>query len=404
MPLKYGVKPLVTFASNLNYRILFLGYWNLDDGLTQSTILPHLQILCRMKNVEYIHFVNTQRELPSEAGLKNIHKLDIDYTPLYSKNIIFNYLNKIYDFIHFPKLIRRLCGKHQINLIISRGAPAGSLAYLATKKINIPFIVESFEPHAAYMHAAGEWRFYDFRYIFQKHWEKKQKKDATALITVAENYRNSLIEEGVIHNKIFNVPCAVDQKIFYKDDNLKKEIRSKLKIPPNAKLGVYAGKFGGLYLKDEAFLIFKKTFEQLNDFHLLLLTNTDLKWLSKMIEQYNLPSNRIHIDFVSHPKVNSYLNAADFAFALYKTNIVSRYLSPVKIGEYWAAGLPVFITPNLGDEMHWIREKGLGDIIDDDGSCFSKGIFKYSKLKIIREGTSQRGMTKVKEAYNQILT
>ncbi|WP_185094398.1 glycosyltransferase [Marivirga tractuosa] len=353
--------------------------------------------------MEYLHFCNTQREEITEENLKKISNLDIDYSPLYSKNLSFNHLNKIYDFIHFPKLIQRLCVKHKINLIISRGAPAGSLAFLATKKNKIPFVVESFEPHADYMKAAGQWKSYGLKYLFQKHWEAQQKKYAKAVITVAENYRNCLIEEGVNKGKIFVAPCAVDQNIFYKDIGLRKKIRLELNIPDNAVVGVYAGKFGGLYLEEKAFQIFSKAFEEIKDFHLLLLTNTDSNWLNEMISQYNLPSNRIYIKFVSYNEVNNYLNAADFAFALYKINIVSQYLSPVKIGEYWACGLAAYITQNLGDEMHWIEEKKLGVILDGNEQNIFNNLMDFSSQEIIRNGIEIRSIEKVSQVYKQIL-
>lgn len=84
--------------------------------------------------------------------------------------------------------------------------------------------MESFEPHADYMKAAGQWKSYGLKYLFQKHWEAQQKKYAKAVITVAENYRNCLIEEGVNKGKIFVAPCAVDQNIFYKDIGLRKKL------------------------------------------------------------------------------------------------------------------------------------------------------------------------------------
>ncbi len=387
----------------MSNRILFIGYWNLDDGLTHSTIFPHLKILKEIPNVEYLHFINTQRETPSVYSLDKIDDISVDYTPVYSKNIPFNHLDKVFDFVYVPKLICKLCKKYQINLIIARGAPAGSLAYLATKENKIPFIVESFEPHADYMKAAGEWKSFGFKYLFQKYWEKQQKKYAKALITVAVNYRNCLIEEGVGKDKIFVVPCAVDQNIFYKDKSLRKKIRLELNIPDNVIVGVYAGKFGGLYLKEEAFQIFKEAFEQIKDFHLLLLTNIESSWLNRMIHHYKLPSNRIHLNFVPYSEVNKYLNIADFAFALYRSNHVSQFLSPVKIGEYWACGLPVLITPNLGDEMHWINEKRLGTIIDENNQISIANLFYSSKQIIIEKGTSIRNMEKVRQAYNQIL-
>lgn len=387
----------------MKHRILFLGYWNLDDGLTQATILPHLQILKNMSNVEYLHFANTQREETSSRSLKAVRSLNVAYTPLYSKNFPLNRINKIYDFIHFPKLIKALCVKHKINLIISRGAPAGSLAYLVWKKAKIPFVVESFEPHADYMKTSGEWKKYGLRYLFQKYWEQKQKNHARTLITVANNYKRQLENEGVIQSKIFVVPCAVDIKKFYTDENIKREMRTQLKISADAIVGVYAGKFGGLYLEEEAFTIFQQAFNNVYDFHLLLLTSTDNLWIKEQIQKYKLPPNRIHIKFVPYEEVNNYLNVADFAFALFKSTKVSPYLSPVKIGEYWACGLPVFITPNLGDEMHWIKEKELGNLINSNSERIFSNLSCFNPDQIRKKGIELRSLKNVSSVYYQIL-
>jgi len=387
----------------LNYRILYIGYWNVDDGLTHATVFPHLEILKNMDNVEYVHFSNTQREQTSEKSIQQIKKLTDSYTPLYSKNLSINHLNKIYDFVYFPRLIKQLIKENGINIIIARGAPAGALAYLATKENKIPFIVESFEPHAAYMKAAGEWKVIDPRYIWQKHWEQKQKKLAQALITVSDNYRLKLLEEDVAKEKLFTVPCAVNPTMFNVNEHFKKEIRRSLKIADTDIVGVYAGKFGGLYLEDEAFLIFKKAFKEFNNFQILLLTSTDKHWIKSKAKKYDLPSNRIHINFVSYDEVNKYLNAADFGLALYKSNSVSPYLSPVKIGEYWAAGLPVVLTPKVGDEMHWIEKEKLGFILSPDHDIPLRELLSASREHISRKGHLIRNPNRVKEVYQEVL-
>ena len=80
----------------------------------------------------------------------------------------------------------------KIDFIIARGAAAGALAYKAFKKTKVPFYVESFEPHAAYMLESSVWSKNDPRYLFQKRWEGKQKKYATGLMPVSNNYKKQL--------------------------------------------------------------------------------------------------------------------------------------------------------------------------------------------------------------------
>lgn len=387
----------------MQYHILFIGYWNLDDPLTESTILPHLRILKCMEKVASVSFLNTQRETPSEVKREILFQMEVSYLPLYSKNLKPNLLNKFYDFVQFPKQIKRILNSRQYNYIIARGAPAGALAYLATKKIKIPFAVESFEPHADYMYFSGTWKRYDPRYVFQKYWEKQQWKAANALITVSNNYRTELLKEDVNNDKIFVAPCAVDTQKFYPDHQLKQQIRQDLKIADSAKVGVYAGKFGGIYLEEKAFDIFKACFEVLEDFHLLLLSNQDQNWVNKMLEFHEIPQNRVTKLFVKHERVNDYLNCGDFGFALYKSNSVSPYLSPVKIGEYWACGLPVLMTKNVGDESSFVEKEGMGLLYNESAKENLSNICNFDGQIIRNKVKRFRNFSKITDSYKQLL-
>ncbi|PTB96666.1 hypothetical protein C9994_06415 [Marivirga lumbricoides] len=387
----------------MKYHILFIGYWNLDDPLTESTIIPHLKILSEMDQVKSLSFLNTQREPPSQAKKDLLLKLGVAYFPLFSKNFKPNLINKLYDFIKFPHQIKKLLKKSNYNFIVARGAPAGALAYLATKNIKIPYIVESFEPHADYMYYSNTWKMYDPRYIFQKYWEKRQWQTASALITVSYNYREELLKEGVNEKKLFVAPCAIDTEKFYPDSQIKKQIREELKIPLSAVVGIYAGKFGGIYLEEKAFEIFKACFDELNCFHLVLLSNQNMNWIKKMLSLYNIPQERVHQHFVPYNKVNLYLNCANFGFALYKSTKVSPYLSPIKIGEYWACGLPVLMTKNVGDEFLIIEKEQMGFLYDNYEKINFLRLINFDTQLIQNKVKKFRNFSQIKEIYNKVI-
>jgi len=181
-------------------RILFLSYWGLHDGLTSSTVFPHLRLLQERPDVEAVRLVTIERGSEAQADLtfeSGFLADKITFEPLRSRpgqNVI---LTKIEDFTRFPRELIRQVAEFKPDFILARGAPAGALAYLVWQKTKMPFYVESFEPHADYMRESGVWRSYDPRYLFQRHWEKRQKQLAAGLLPVAENYRQQLIREGV---------------------------------------------------------------------------------------------------------------------------------------------------------------------------------------------------------------
>lgn len=390
--------------------ILYLGYWNADDPLTAATILPHLRILKKLSNVSSLVFTSVQREECSTTIHHALSSSGVIFEPVFSRNIPINIFNKINDFRILPKKIINIIDKHNISEIIARGAPAGALALKVSRKTGLPFSVESFEPHADYMLQAGVWRKWDPRYIAQKHWESELIPAAKFLLPVSNNYRQYLLEQGVPASKIFTVPCAVDTEKFYINEKYSITTRQALNIPANAVVGIYAGKFGGLYYDREAFTLFKLLFDQLDNFYLILLTGESAPMINNYLAYAGISPARVVLKFVPHDQVVAYLNAANFGIAPYKSTPVAKYLSPVKVGEYWACGLPVLISENVGDEHAFIEDEGLGFTFDVKSvlNCtetiekLKHSILQLEKEKIRQKGTALRSFKYVEETYAEL--
>lgn len=339
--------------------LLFLGYWAANEGLTRSTIIPHLKILSDFDHVKQVVFCSIERENDTEFydfPEKVLHQ------PLYSKPSKIPFFEKVSDFIDFPKQLLSLCQKHKIERLICRGAPAGALGYLVWKKCKIPYYVESYEPHADYMLESGVWGRLDPRFIFQKRWEKKQEESAEALMPVSNNFKEELLRRGVEESKIDVIPCVIDYHKFAFDSVARSEIRRELNIPSETTVGIYVGKFGGIYLDDLAFEIFQHVSLQFESFHLIILTPDDHESIESRI--YDSWVKNATVKTVSHDDVSAYLSASDLAFATIKPSKSRQYCSAIKVGEYWANGLPVVITPGVGDDSKIISQEKVGWVID----------------------------------------
>lgn len=353
--------------------ILFLGYWGFNEGLTQATILPHLKILSGFKNVENIYFCSIERTEDTDFDI-DIPK--VQHIPLYSVKSKIPLLDKIQDFTLFPKQIIELCNTYAVDKIICRGAPAGALGYLIWKKTKLPYYVESYEPHAQYMLESNVWKKWDPRYLLQKRWESKQNKTASALMPVAENYKDELIKKGVNPIKIDTIPCCVDLDKFGRN-NIERDIkRAALGFNTNHIVFIYVGKFGGLYVDEEACLIFSEILEKIPDSRFIILTTSDKKDLKNNLKKNSIDTAYFQITSCNHKDVPNFLSASDFALALYKQGESKKYLSPIKVGEYWANGLPVIIPDGIGDDTEIIKNEGGGIVLKD-----------YSKKSIL-EGLS----------------
>lgn len=339
--------------------ILFIGYWAFHEGLTSATILPHLRILSGLRHTEKIIFTSIERDLTVKSFSLDIPK--VTHFPLYSSDSKNVFINKWHDFTRFPEILTELIHQHNISIMICRGAPAGALGYLVWRKTKVPFMVESFEPHGEYMLESGVWKKYDPRYLLEIYWEKKQKRYAHALVPVAHNYKIRLSQEKIECPNVEVVPCCVNTETFSFHKTARERIRSQYNIPSNATVGIYVGKFGGLYLDIEAFSIFSNVLNNLSASVLFLLTpENEMSVQHKIKSTKGFENINVHVLLAKHEDVPNYLSASDLAFATYKPTPSKRYLSPIKVGEYWANGLPVVITPGIGDDSSIIEREGGG--------------------------------------------
>ncbi|MBC6607171.1 glycosyltransferase [Hymenobacter sp. BT188] len=348
-------------------RILFLSYWGLDDPLTISTVFPHLQLLQQRPDVETVLLVTIERNGMKPGFQPSFPAHKLTYAPLVSapgRNVL---ITKTDDFLRFPNELVKLAAEQRSTFLLARGAPAGALAYLVWKQNKLPFYVESFEPHADYMLESGVWKSYDPRYLFQRHWERKQKQLALGLMPVAENYRQQLIQEGVPADKIVTVPCSVDVAAFGFDETKRRRVRHQLSFALDAPVGIYVGKFGDIYYDSEAFDLFKATANHFGPaFRLIILTPNAQSEVRAKLAKVGLTETQVFVTKAPHTDVPGYLSAADFAFAPIKPAPCRLFCSPIKVGEYWAAGLPVLLTEGVGDDSAIIRQEGGGAVFDLD--------------------------------------
>lgn len=341
--------------------ILFISYWGLREGLTQSTVIPNVKLLSSLPKVNKVILCTIERsELKERSHIENV-----DHIPLFSANFKNVLINKLNDFLTFPKLIRKVVEENKVNLIICRSSLAGGIAHGVSRRTGVPYIVESFEPHASYMVESGVWKKWDPRVWIENYFQNVQRKTAAFLLPVATNYSMLLLKSGVPKDRIIVVPCVVDLNRFYRKNDM--ALRARLGIGKDAVVGVYVGKFGGLYYDEEAFSVFSSAQRIFERFYLLILTPTDQAWVKSKVMEKGFSADNCKVLEVHHADVPDYLSIADFAFATYKPSDSKAFLSPIKVGEYWACGLPVLLTQGVGDDAQIIERTKCGATFSMDG-------------------------------------
>jgi glycosyltransferase involved in cell wall biosynthesis len=336
--------------------IMFVSYWGIEEGLTASTVIPHLRILNDIEEVDAIFFYTIERG-PAHAEITLPQK--VRHIPLKSST---KYLSKISDFIRFPRIMQKAVIKHQVQLMFCRGAPAGALGYLVHRLTRVEYVVESFEPHALYMAESGVWHKWGLRFHFQRYWEARQMETARYLLPVSHTMKSNLLKRGVPVEKIFVMPCAVNTNHFVFSVEHRRSIRQLLHIPDECIVGIYVGKFGGLYYDKEAFEIFHEAMKFFQNFRIIILTPNDKTEITDKMARARIPEDAYHVLKTAHDEVPAFLSAADLAFGFFKPSPSIKFSSAIKIGEYWAVGLPVFIPEGIGDDSAIVENEKLGTL------------------------------------------
>ncbi|MCX7729446.1 MAG: glycosyltransferase [Bacteroidia bacterium] len=389
--------------------ILVLTYWDINDALIQTYTLPYVKIMAQYipdNSKIYVLTLNKKKSFISEEHPK-IKWITFRYIP-FGMKAIFYYL---WMLLYLYMLIYR----KRIHHIHAWCTPAGAFGYVLSLLTGRPLVIDSYEPHAESMVEVGEWKKNSLAFHLLFWLEKKMTHHAQYLIATTERavteYAVSRYQFEPQKNNWFVKPACVDLEVFQPNIELRKKMRSGLNIE-NKIVGIYVGKFGGIYLEDDFFQWLKTAQEYWKEkFAFILLSSHTEAYMTTMCQKYNIDTNYIIHRFVPHKEVINYLNAADFGITPVKSVYTKQFCSPIKDGEYWAMGLPVIITNNISDDSKIVAENGIGYVLQtlNKKEFFNSIVFldelihkKHKQTTIIKIAQKYRNLNNVTTIYQNI--
>ena len=348
--------------------ILIITFWSYNDALVQTYTLPYVNMIRKILPKESKIFIVTFEQEKVALSPSELESLNVEFAKRNIRLIAFPYvrfgLKKLIKACGNILLMQRLVRKEEITTIHAFGPNAGGYGFLVSKLTGKELIIDSFEPHAEAMVENKTWPEDGAAYKILKRLEKWQAKRAKHLIgTTTAMKQYSKERYGYEPKSFFAKPSCVDTDMFFpraKDVELVNSLGLQGKI-----VCVYAGKLGGIYLKEEVFDFFKACYEFWGDrFRCVMVTNAERKVIEEQLAAVNLPLHVVFSKFVPHQDVPRYLSLGDFALNPVKPVPTKRYCTSVKDGEYWAMGLPVVISPDISDDSDIILKEEIGGITD----------------------------------------
>ena len=368
----------------MNKNCLFISIDGLSDPLGQSQIIPYLKIISQKNNKVFVF------SMEKENNLKNKKKKILN--SFISQNINWKYSNyilglgKFGNFISYLKLFF-LCFHlvifKNINVIHGRGH-IPSLFGLLTKilfKNKLIFDCRGFWVDERVDNKALNLSNYFDRIIYKvnKYFEFKIFKYSDKIVCLTNKAKIEILK--IIKDKkeedIYVIPCCSDYNYFnieHKKNN-NKTIRKKLNIPSDSIVFTYSGSLGGVYLIDEMITFFNEYYKINKNIYFLIITN-NIEIIQKKILDYNKKINSQKFIFINldREQMPKYLSVTNIFLSFIMNTYARKAMSPTKISECLALGIPIIINKNIGDTEEIISYCNAGLAFDINEKNYSKKI------------------------------
>lgn len=296
------------------------------------------------------------------------------------------------------------------SLIVARGTPAGwyGLQMRRGRRSN-RLLVESCEPHRAYMVESESWARWGLKSLVSAVRERRVLQAADHICTVSPTYTQQLMPRLTAAQTIHEVPCV---------SNLPDCAMSSRDLQMARARHVhflYIGKHGGMY-EDSGTIIQAATWllhhsEGSARFTWLCPDSDEvLSWLRDRIP--GTFQSRFVIARAPHDDVPTFLQAATVGVNFLRDIPSLRHSSPIKHAEYWQYGLFTICSRYAGPEAELLEDAGVGLPVDFHSEADVKRVaqeiaakpFDAEAIDRIREfGQKSRPIFNQRQVYEQLL-
>jgi glycosyltransferase involved in cell wall biosynthesis len=346
---------------------LYICYYNITEPLVHAQVVTYLRELAK-RDIE-IHLLTFERERLSREQRRVIteelvglgihwHSLKYHQRP--------SLLATLYDIAVGGVVAARLCRKHRIGLVHARSHVAAAMALVLKRTIGCKVLFDIRGLIADEYVDADHWKTDQLKYRLTKRMERVFYRELDAFIVLTNRLKADLVgSEPFLRNRkddITVIPCCVDLEKFSSFQGERDRLRREFGWSDRQVL-IYVGKLSNRYLPEDMAGFFSVLREMDSRWFFQVLTQSDARIMETALRQQNVPSDSYDIRFVPRDRLPSLLAAGDAAIGFYTLGLSRACVSPTKVGEYLAAGMPVASSSEIGDCDQMIGDNQLGVIV-----------------------------------------
>lgn len=195
--------------------------------------------------------------------------------------------------------------------------------------------------------------------------EKLALENASAVLAASEALGKTILERNNKPNIPLTIaPSGVEIGRFAPGIQARTRMRTEIGIN-NRIVFCYLGGVQAWQNIEETLDLFVTLFRLQPKFFLLFITNGDVSPYRERLNMLGKHEVNYRVMSLSFEELAMTLPVADLGLLLRSDSPVNRVSSPIKCGEYLAAGVPLITTPHAGDASNIVSNGRCGLVIDD---------------------------------------
>lgn len=370
---------------------LYICYFNTEEPLVHTQVLPYLRAVARAGF--RMHLLTYEKRSALRKGERERRReirrtLAADgikwHTLKYHKRP--SLLATAYDVLLGLLYSTLLLARHRVNIIHARAHVPGAIG-LALKRVFRRKLIFDLRGLMAEEYVDnGVWAENSLAFRLVKSVERALLGDADRVVVLTEKLKATLTRDHnpqVEAEKVFVIPCCADL-MRYKANRVEREDRAVGPITL-----VYVGSVTGRYMLGEMIDFFRVIQSKRSRSRFLVLTRANKSKVEHAFDSRGIEKSCYSIVSVEPEQVPALISTADIALSFVKPSIALLGMSPTKVGEYLAAGLPVVSTPG-GDHEAILQGENVGVIVNEfDNTAYENAADQILTL-IGRDDTTER--------------
>lgn len=270
----------------------------------------------------------------------------------------------------------RLARKYRVGLIHARGSIPASFGWPVSRILNKPFLFDMRGFLAEEYADGGIWKRGGVIFHLVSGLERQFLRSSASVVVLTERASAYLRQERLCPAEIpvTVIPCCVDLERFQRN-NGQAATRSK-----EGFVLTYVGSLGTWYLLEQMLDFYRALKQRVPHASFQIVTQTRDRTLRNQLQRRG-----ILVQEVPYDELPERITSARAGISFIKPAFSKMASSPVKVGEYLAAGLPVVLNPNVGDTETLIKDNRVGVVVSEfKESCYEKAIEEL--LDLLKEG------------------